>query len=707
MAKKAIIEVEAKTGSALKEIKDLFNKLLKEQKEATKAQDKLNEEVKGMGKAAKEGNKGIKVLTKGIKGVGLAFKALGIGLVLEAFSLFKDVLSSNQAVADAFSGAMEGIKIVFNQTVGVVVGLVKELNETSGSFDAITKVVKGLITIGLAPLKLAFNQITLAVKIAQLAWEESIFGGKDADKIQDLKKGIFETNEEILKIANAALEAGKSVVNNIGEAITETLEIAKTAVSGLSKISVSASLEAGKAAINARNQALLAGADLEILIAKLENQAEKQRQIRDDETKSIDVRKKANQDLIKLLEDQGKAAVKLAQVQLRAAKADLANDPTNIQKQVEAKKALAAVESERERTTSLLSEALINKNSLEKDGLEINNSKLESENQLSIEAKKFNAERISDDVKRLQALRAIAEEEKLIEIDRLQTIIDNANAGTQAKIDAENALRAFKEEKRQEDKERDEEENQAKLDKLALEAEEEFLSFEERREALAERRALIEEDETLDAEAKLERLAQQTEMENSLEQSKINQQNATLDNLKRIIGEESALGKVLLVAKQALAAKELVLQIKSDIAAAKSTATKATLKGTEATVDSAAGLAKTAGAAPFPANIPLIAGYAASAAGIIASVVSAVKKAKGTSSSSGGSGSISTPSAPSPVAQQSNFNIVGQGGSNQLADVISNQTENQAPIQAYVVGSQITSQQALDRNIEDSASILD
>ncbi len=150
----------------------------------------------------------------------------------------------------------------------------------------------------------------------------------------------------------------------------------------------------------------------------------------------------------------------------------------------------------------------------------------------------------------------------------------------------------------------------------------------------------------------------------------------------------------------------MILQIKSDIAAAKSAATKATIKGAESGVDVAAGAAKTASSSPFPANIPLIIGYAATAVGIVSSIASAVKKVKGAKAPSA-SGTDTPSQSSQPTAQTSNFNIVGEGGSNQLADVIADQTQNQPPARSFVVSSDITSSQQLDRNIEDSASVLD
>ena len=71
-----------------------------------------------------------------------------------------------------------------------------------------------------------------------------------------------------------------------------------------------------------------------------------------------------------------------------------------------------------------------------------------------------------------------------------------------------------------------------------------------------------------------------------------------------------------------------------------------------------------------------------------------VPNSKGSSSNSAG-GFSAAASAPS-------FNVVGASETNQLAQTLNQQ---QDPIQAYVVGSDVTSQQAMDRNIVDTATI--
>ena len=59
-------------------------------------------------------------------------------------------------------------------------------------------------------------------------------------------------------------------------------------------------------------------------------------------------------------------------------------------------------------------------------------------------------------------------------------------------------------------------------------------------------------------------------------------------------------------------------------------------------------------------------------------------------------GGIAAPAAPS-------FNVVGAGGTNQLAQVMNNQ--GMPPVQAYVVASNVTSAQSLNRNIVNNATL--
>ena len=101
----------------------------------------------------------------------------------------------------------------------------------------------------------------------------------------------------------------------------------------------------------------------------------------------------------------------------------------------------------------------------------------------------------------------------------------------------------------------------------------------------------------------------------------------------------------------------------------------------------------TSGAAAAPViaanNVSLGLGIAAN----IAATAKALKEigGGGTPPSAGGGGGGSTPTGGGGV-NAPNFNVVGNNGMNQLAQL------QQQPIKAYVVGSEVTTQQALDRN---------
>ena len=176
---------------------------------------------------------------------------------------------------------------------------------------------------------------------------------------------------------------------------------------------------------------------------------------------------------------------------------------------------------------------------------------------------------------------------------------------------------------------------------------------------------------------------------------------AMYGNLNAIIdiaGKESAIGKALFIAKQAM-------RIKEQIAAAKETIQKITMKAAEAGVDTSAGFAKTA-AAGFPQNIPLLLAFAGQAVGIFSAIKSAVKAAKGTTKGvggGGGGGGVSMPRVAASASVPPAFNVVGSSQGSQIAQAINGQ--DKTPTRAYVVSGDVSTGQALDRGIIESASI--
>ena len=644
MAKKIEIEFELKYKEAVKNLDEFQKEYSKLEKEVESANKKTAQSLKKVEKQTKKSAKGIKKVGASIKTLA---KATGIIFLLQkAFEFVSSAIQENQEVMDGLTTVFNTAQIIFNEVVNVFVDVYKSVSSATENFDALGKVMSGILTVVLTPFKFAFYGISLAIQEAQLMWEKSFFGDGDPETIKELNAAILETKSNIVDVATEVTNAAGDIVDNFSEAITEASEIGTQVVKGLKEISVEAALETAKTNQALKKSAQIAAAESRILLEQYDRQAEVQRQIRDDETKSIEDRQKANDELNVVLSNQMEEMTKNAKLVKAAAQAqfDLTGKTEDYVAVLEAEAEVQAVAA---RVTGFSSEQQINKNALDKEALELLNAKLESESLLSIEQKRFNAEQVEDEYARLLALQEVDILEAEQEAVRLQAIVDNANAGTQAKMDAQIALDQFTEQSRQTNVTRD----------------------------------------------------------IQIEEAKKKRRDKALQDAITIAGSESKLGKAIFVAKQLLQAKEMIMEMKGTLFSAKQSATKTVIKASEASVDVSTGAAKAASAAPFPANIPLILGYAAQAVGIISAIRGAMKASKAATSQLGVSQSSPNIEAPSGSAGSipPAFNTVGASGTNQLADAIGGQS--QQPVQAFVVSSSVTTAQELDRNIIDDATI--
>ena len=145
----------------------------------------------------------------------------------------------------------------------------------------------------------------------------------------------------------------------------------------------------------------------------------------------------------------------------------------------------------------------------------------------------------------------------------------------------------------------------------------------------------------------------------------------TLANVANLLGKETTAGKALAVAS----------------------ATISTINSAQKAYESTVGIPFVGPVlAPVNAGLALAAGYKN-----VQDILSVQVPGGGGGGGSAPSASVtSTPQAPS-------FNVIGTSGAN--ANQISKLTQAQEPIKAYVVASDVTTQQALNRNIVTSASI--
>jgi len=616
------VEFELKYKDAIKDIEKL-------QKELKEVQESVVEGNKATKKSLESVEKSAEGGAKGVKKVGVSMKSLGkatgvLFLIQKAFEFISSAIQENQQVMTALNTVFETAQIIFNQILGVFTDVYKSVSSATENFDALGKVVSSLLTLGITPLKLGFNAIKLALQSAQLAWEQSFFGGKDPETIKALQEGIAETKATIGEVATEAVDAGKSIVTNIGEAVSEVGAIGGQIVEGLGKVSVKTAMETAKANMALKKNAEIAEASSRILLEQYDREAESLRQIRDDTRLSIDERIAANEELKLVLQDQEKEMTANANAVLAAAQAQFDLTGKNedyvavLNAQAEAAGVLATA-------TGFLSEQRVNEAGLQQELIDLNNAQLESESLLSIEKQRFNAEQIVNDVDRLEALKAVFELEKTQEQARLQGVIDSADAETQIKIDAQIAYDQFMETSRQQEKANDN----------AL--------------ALAKK-----------------------QLDKDVMSAKLDSAKQGFALVGELAGEGSKLGKAMAIGQ-------------------------ATISGYQAVQNAFTTASLSPVTAAFPAYPFIQAGLAGAFAAVnIKKIASTKPVGNSTPPSSSVGGAPAIPRVPE-------FNTVGASGTNQLADAIGSQSKQ--PIKAFVVSSDVTTAQSLERNIITGATV--
>ena len=377
---KIVVELQAKTDKAVKGIG-----------EVAKSVEDLNKEVVSSNKDTAKALKGVEGATKsvsgGIKKIGASIKAAGLGLLIVAFGTIKELFSQNQKAVDLFNTAFEATSIVVGQVINAFKDIYDAVSSSRENFDALGKVLDGVLTMVLAPFKATFQGIKLALQSAQLAWEESFFGDKDPETIKRLNAEITLTKENLYEVADGVVEAGKSIYNNFSEAVQEAGNIGKIAVKELGEISVSTAIDTAKANVELQKSAELAAATQGLLFEKFDRQAEKLRQIRDEERNSIEERRIANDELLVKINEAEVAMLSQAKQQLAIANANLEKDAENVEfkvAQIEAIKELAAVEAQIE---GIRSEQKANDLALDREQIELTNSKKDADAELNANKK--------------------------------------------------------------------------------------------------------------------------------------------------------------------------------------------------------------------------------------------------------------------------------------------------------------------------------
>jgi len=598
----------------------------KDFKKVADSVDDIDSKVKNLKKSSAGSVTGFKKMTTSLKSLATAGGVILI--ITEAFAFFKETLGQNQKVLDFFNTTFEVLSIAFTDFFNFIFDNVGGVVESFKAF--FEDPLESIKDLGTAIKNNIIERFTSAI--------EAI--GFLGDAIVKVFKGDFSG------AAESAKNAGKEFIDTltgVDDSFDKTVETVGKVVDATTKY-VKATVKSAEENVKLAKSAAIAAAQNAKIIEQKDREAEIQRQIRDDETKTFEERKAASEQLAVVLDEQEKAMKANAAAIVAAAQAQLnknANDENQIaliNAQTEAEGILAQV-------TGLRSEQQTSDVSLKKEIVDATNAVLESEATLSIERKRQTAEQIEDDLTRLKTQQEIDAEEKKIQTERLQRVVDEAKEGTQAKIDAQIALDEF----------------EVESERIRL----------ERKKEIAEKEKEISDEATA------------TEIENNAKaaESKKAALDMQLQTASSVFGSIGNLANLLAEGDEKRAKKAFLINKAVGIA--------------QATISTAQGIMSELS---DPKKVLTFTNYAAAAAMAAAGAIQIATIAKTKFQGGGTGGNVTAPTA-SLQTQAPSFNVVGDSGVNQLAQL------QQQPTQAFVVSGEVTTAQALDRNRVQNATL--
>lgn len=655
--KKDVI-IDFKTNDADKAQKELektkksVGSVKKETGEYTKTTEKANE-------ANKKTPGILKKVRGGIKGLGMAFKALGIGLVVALVAKLTEILGKNQKVVDAFNVVMQTVSNVINEVITAFQTAITNVSEATGGFDAMKKVVGGLLTLALTPLKTSFYAIKLAVQQAMLAWEQSFFGDGDQSTINELNKGISKTKKSLKEVGEDAIQAGKDIKDNYSEALGEIGELGKAVGDNLSEISIKGAQADANRLVQLRKNIKLQEAELEGLTLKYLKQAEDLRQIRDDEEKSIEARIKANKDLGDLLIEQAKEEKQIAQNKVSLLQQEIEAGDTSVETQAELIRAKNAILEIDERITGQRSEQLTNEVALRRER-EQNLNQLEQLGKSAIELSKEEA-RVKLEENRKLIERTVEDEKRKNELLKL------------ANQDYKEQIKQIEAEEREKQLEKEAEEKERLKEKFNSELEQEKQNFQTRFSLIQQQRQKILDNQKINEEQRTALLKNNSKARLKVEEAEADAKEKINEQVKQsVIDGASALAEAVGLGKEFAIASALI----------------DTYQGIAAGVKLG-----------FPMAIPAVAAAAATGFAAVKNITSVDTPAPSGGGGDGRSGGGQSQSAP-PTPPS--FNLVGQANTSSIT-----QSENiggDKPVNAVVVSREVSSQQQADRNAQQQSS---
>jgi len=312
------------------------------------------EQTEKLADSTKNAQGGFKGITKTVRGLGNALKAAGIGLIVALFAKLMDVFRQNQKVLDFFNIAMESLSIAFNDlfkflenNIGAVTGFFKDIFENpKEKIEQFGKSIKENLIERFDSLLDTFGHLGKAIG--------HLFRGEFTEAFDSVKDAGKESIDIITGVDNSV------------DKITETATNASKAIKEYAK----STIDTATTMVELRKESELAAVKVQGLIEEYDRQAEKLRQVRDDETKTFEERIAANEELGRVLKEQEEEMLKLIDIRIKEAELDLAKNDS-VENQIKLQEALNEKKAVEAQITGFQSEQLVNQVSLQKEQTQV------------------------------------------------------------------------------------------------------------------------------------------------------------------------------------------------------------------------------------------------------------------------------------------------------------------------------------------------
>jgi len=593
--------------------------------------------------------------------------------------LNKDRKKANEELKEATENAADysgALGLVDKQTGGLVSGLKNLKGGLGGATKGMNLLKVAIIGTGIGALLIAITAVTTAFKSSEEGQNKyakllGIIGsvvGNLVDLLADLGEGIiaaFENPKQaIIDLKNSIKE---NITNRI-ESLIDTFGFLGKAIKKVFSGDFKGALEDAKSAgssyvdslTGVKNTIDKVSDATKGFVKELKEEAVIAGQIADQRAKADKIERKN-------IVDRAEANRKRAELLEKAANKEKFTAKERIEFLKEAGALEEEITNKEIEAARLRLEAKTSENALSKSTKE----DLEEEAQLKANLINLEAARLTkqklvtsqivaakrEEEAELKAIRDAAalqkQEAEKVEADR-QSAIDKINKDLEIQKENEKA--------------------QTEIQKIELEKERKIAELERLKATEEEKANIIAFYDGKITDAKDKNEEKQKRLKEIRTKQTLSDAKNTFNQIAQLAGEDSKVGKAFAIAS-------------------------ATISGVEGVQNAYSTAQKSPITTVFPAYPIVSAGLAAAVA---VKNIATIKK-----QDPSGKGASASPQRPSGIPPTPSippaFNVVGASGTNQLADAIGGQT--QQPVQAYVVSSEVTTAQELDRNIIDDASI--